>query len=144
MHVDGERSYKLARAGKEVKVEPREVVVNRMELRRFESPEFDLFVHCGKGTYIRQLVHDLALSLGSLASTIKLTRLRQGPFEIATSLSMDQLTVENIELELKRYQEGIIKPGVLRANVELKQEVSEPSGTEPTSKRCKLEQHVEV
>ena len=55
--VDGQRLYKLARAGKEVERPTRQVTVHRLELMEFDAENRTcvIDVACSKGTYIRTL-----------------------------------------------------------------------------------------
>ncbi len=62
--VDGQRLYKLARAGLEVEREARQVRINSIRLVRFDLPFITLDVECGRGVYMRSLAHDLGLALG--------------------------------------------------------------------------------
>jgi tRNA pseudouridine55 synthase len=88
---DGQRLYALARAGKSVEVEPRPVIIDTLEIVRWEPPTLVLDISCGKGTYIRSLAHDLGERLGSGAHLAALIRTRSGPFDRATSVSLDAL-----------------------------------------------------
>ena len=88
--VNGKRVYKHARAGEEIKLEPREVNVPLFELTRIELPEVDFRIICSKGTYIRSLVRDLGQALGVGAYLNELRRTRIGNF-----------TVENAENPLE-------------------------------------------
>ncbi len=65
-------------------------------MRRYEYPELDLEVRCGKGTYIRSLARDLGERLGCGAYVRMLRRTRVGPFvaEDAVNLDMDAATVQ--------------------------------------------------
>jgi tRNA pseudouridine55 synthase len=87
----GERLYKLARAGITVEREERKAEVFRLELLQWHPPFFTIEVECGKGTYIRSLAHDLGQSLGCGAYITRLVRLRCGPFNITDSLTLPQL-----------------------------------------------------
>jgi tRNA pseudouridine55 synthase len=87
----GERLYKLARAGITVEREERKVEVYRLELLHWHPPFITIEVECGKGTYIRSLAHDLGQSLGCGAYITRLVRLSCGPFNIADSLTLPQL-----------------------------------------------------
>ncbi len=80
--VKGKRVYKHARAGEEIKLEPREVNVPLFELTRIELPEVDFRVICSKGTYIRSLVRDLGEALGVGAYLFDLRRTRIGNFSV--------------------------------------------------------------
>ena len=88
---DGERLYNLARAGKEVEREPREVAIYRTEITDWQSPEVEMVVECGRGMYIRSLAHDLGAALGCGAHLKELVRLRTGPFEIDRATTVPEL-----------------------------------------------------
>ncbi|MCB2263357.1 MAG: tRNA pseudouridine(55) synthase TruB [Candidatus Thiosymbion ectosymbiont of Robbea hypermnestra] len=76
----GERLYKLARRGIEVERTPRQVDILQLELRGFEPPEFEMDVHCSKGTYIRTLAADLGEALGCGGHVTGLRRTGVGPY----------------------------------------------------------------
>ena len=88
---DGERLYNLARAGKEVVREPREVEIYRSEITAWQPPDVEMVVECGRGMYIRSLAHDLGAALGCGAHLKELVRLRTGPFDIGNSTSMPEM-----------------------------------------------------
>ena len=90
--VAGRRAYVRARAGQATALAPRQVVVERFELTAAESPQAASFViDCGKGTYVRALVRDLAQALGTLAHVTALRRTRVGPFDEKSAISLDTL-----------------------------------------------------
>lgn len=74
--------YKLARQGEEIEREAKKVVVHRLELTRFDSPEAEIAVECGSGTYVRSLAHDLGQALGCGGYLANLRRLCSQPFGI--------------------------------------------------------------
>jgi tRNA pseudouridine55 synthase len=91
---DGQPLYKLARQGLEVERNPRQVVINKLQLRAFrggEQPEADIYLECSKGTYVRSLANDLGRTLGCGAFVSALRRTRAGPFSIGDSLTLDTL-----------------------------------------------------
>lgn len=91
LKVGGERAYKLARAGKEVDIAPRDIEVYALELRQFAYPRMTVDIACGSGTYVRSLGRDMAQSLGSGAVMEKLVRIAIGDFRIDNSLNADAL-----------------------------------------------------
>jgi len=96
--VGGQRAYKLARAGKEVKIEPRKVTINRLEIVSYDHPYVKFIADVSSGTYIRSLVEDIGTKLGVGAYTSQLQRLRIGSFEVAEAANMEQvgeLTINN-------------------------------------------------
>ena len=77
--IDGKRAYKAARKGQEIALRKRMVTVEEFELETFESPEcVTARITCGKGTYIRSLVHDLGQNLGVGGYILDLKRTRIG------------------------------------------------------------------
>ena len=91
--VDGQRLYKLARAGLEVEREPRSVEIHSISITRFETPFLSLDVECGRGVYMRSLAHDLGEVLGCGAHVADLERRRCGGFPSETGVSLEQLDV---------------------------------------------------
>lgn len=80
--VDGKRLYELARAGKEVKLKPRQISIYDFKITKTELPYLDFEVHCGKGTYIRSLAHDFGRELNSGAYLTTLRRTQVGEFSV--------------------------------------------------------------
>ena len=92
LKVDGKRAYDLARAGEAVDLKPRRIVIERLELLgRADTDHADFVVSCGKGTYIRSLGRDLALSLGTVGYLSALRRTAVGPFREEAAISLPKL-----------------------------------------------------
>lgn len=89
--VNGNRLYKLARAGLEVDRKTRSVEIRGIKILEFNYPRLLIEVKCGKGTYIRSLAHDLGESLGCGGHIADLKRLLCGGFVGEKSVSLDQL-----------------------------------------------------
>lgn len=90
--VDGKRGYKLARAGKEFDLPPKEVEI--LSLTACETDKKDTYrftVECKGGTYIRSLCRDVAQSLGTFATMTKLVRTQAGVFTAENSVTYDEL-----------------------------------------------------
>jgi tRNA pseudouridine55 synthase len=91
--VGGKRAYDLARAGEEVQLKAREVVVSRFELlatRRVDEEgafDLDVVVDCSSGTYIRALARDLGGALGVGGHLTALRRTRIGPFSVTDAIA---------------------------------------------------------
>ncbi|MCC7343923.1 MAG: tRNA pseudouridine(55) synthase TruB [Deltaproteobacteria bacterium] len=88
---DGKPLYAYAREGKDVELKPRRIRIDGLELESFEFPDLSLKVSCGKGTYVRSLIHDLGRRLGTWAHVTELRRLRSGPFTEAQALSLAEI-----------------------------------------------------
>lgn len=91
--VDGQRAYKLARAGKEVVIKPRPVTINRLEVVSYDYPEVKLVADVSSGTYIRTLVEDIAKSLGTEAYTTTLRRTQIANFSLKDAIIFDKDTL---------------------------------------------------
>lgn len=94
--VDGKRVYELARQGKEVKLEPRRVVISEFELTNIDLPVIQFRVVCSTGTYIRSLAHDFGQAIGCGAYLSSLCRTRIGEFRIEEAES-----IEEFEMKMK-------------------------------------------
>jgi tRNA pseudouridine55 synthase len=90
--VQGERAYDLAREGETVPLGARKVSVYSFDLIDENRSESDakFRVRCGKGTYIRALVRDLAHALGTLGHVSQLRRTACGPFDESAAISLDK------------------------------------------------------
>ena len=94
---EGERLYKLARRGLEVERKPRTITIYELHVTAFDLPEFELEVHCSKGTYIRTLAEDIGEQLGCGAHVVGLCRTAVGPFN-----DEDMVTIEDLQASLER------------------------------------------
>jgi len=90
--VDGERAYDLARDGEEVVLQPRPVEVFEARLLGAEKDSAEFEIRCGKGTYVRSWVRDIALALGTLGHVTALRRTRLGTWDEKTAVSLETLT----------------------------------------------------
>ncbi len=93
--VDGRRAYDLARAGKDFSLSSRVVEVHSIEVTRWDSPELELEIHCGSGTYVRSIGRDLGIRLGCGAVMSGLVRTRVGPFTLDASIALEDLHEES-------------------------------------------------
>lgn len=90
--VDGQRAYDLARRKENVVLAPRTVRVDRFVLTGCADADHATFeVECGKGTYIRALVRDLARALGTEGHISVLRRTRCGAFSEKGVISLESL-----------------------------------------------------
>jgi tRNA pseudouridine55 synthase len=87
--IGGERLYKKARRGEEVKIMPREVFIRKFEITSIELPIVKFRVVCSKGTYIRSLVRDFGEALGTCAYMSALRRTRIGDFHVDNAYGVE-------------------------------------------------------
>jgi tRNA pseudouridine55 synthase len=98
--VDGERAYDLAREGVEFELATRKVTIH--SARVSDAPDADhveIEIECGKGTYVRAIVRDLALALGACGHVSALRRTRVGRFTEAQAIGLESL--ENLGYEAR-------------------------------------------
>ena len=90
--VQGERAYDLARDGQEVTLEPRTIEVFAARLLEIPDPDHAVFeIRCGKGTYVRSWVRDIALALGTVGHVCALRRTRIGSFSEDFAVPLETL-----------------------------------------------------
>ncbi len=87
----GEASYRRARRGEQVELEPRKVTLYQLEVTSYEPPLVGLEVLCSAGTYLRSLAHDVGRMLGTGGTLWNLRRTRSGPFTLDTAIRLDDL-----------------------------------------------------
>ncbi len=89
--ISGDRAYKLRRQGEEVKLKPKHIHIDEIELTCFneDNGQLSIRVVCGKGTYIRALARDLGRALGSGAYLTALRRTRVGDITVNKCIDFD-------------------------------------------------------
>ncbi|GAA5252500.1 tRNA pseudouridine(55) synthase TruB [Candidatus Rickettsia kedanie] len=102
LKVNGVRAYKLAREGKEVELKPRNITIYNLKCLNFDKKNAIAiyYTECSKGTYIRTLAEDLALSLQSLGFVVELRRTQVGIFKEENAIrikSPDEITKNFLE-----------------------------------------------
>lgn len=89
---DGKRLYELARKGETIEVQPRPVQIYALEYCGQTAPDRHMLrIECGKGTYIRTLLHDIGAQLGCGGHMAFLLRSRAGCFTLEDSVTMEEL-----------------------------------------------------
>lgn len=102
--IDGKRAYARVRAGEEVVIPPRSVVIHDLEILNItrneaaDTFEVALRVVCSAGTYIRALARDIGNNLGVGGHLTALRRTRSGVFESMTSMEKLQESPQYLDL----------------------------------------------
>lgn len=125
---DGVRLYQLAREGKTVEREPREIEIKAISAYDFSQNEFTLEVRCSKGTYIRSLCRDIGEKLGCGATMTELLRTETAGFCLENSVPLDDLTEENVKNYLMPSDCAL--PGCAEVSVTEKQAIRFSNGGE--------------
>lgn len=104
--VNGKKLYELARKGITVERQPRKITIYNIEVKDINPDEGLVSIETcvSKGTYIRTLCEDIGKALGCDACMAELKRTRSGSFEIA-----DSITLEEVE---KLVEEGRLSEAV--------------------------------
>lgn len=111
--INGQRAYKLARAGKEVKIEPRPVTIyeinpdhkldkksargRTLSKEWYGYPEVRFTVKVSSGTYIRTLVEDVGTKSGTGAYMSGLRRVSVGKFSLDGAIAPDNLSPGDVK-----------------------------------------------
>ena len=99
--IDGKRAFDYARKGQEVEIKPKLLVIDEIEVLKFEDMQLTIRVVCSKGTYIRALARDIGEALNSGAHLTALQRTQVGEIRLE-----DCMEVEDF---IKCIESGIIK-----------------------------------
>ena len=102
--IDGKRAYARVRAGEEVDIPPRSVIIHDLEILNItrneaaDTFEVELRVVCSAGTYIRALARDIGNKLGVGGHLTALRRTRSGVFENMTPMEKLQESPQYLDL----------------------------------------------
>lgn len=89
--INGKRAYALARAGKQVKLEPRTVIIHSIADITYAYPELRFKAVVSSGTYIRSLVSDIGDTLGTGAYMSNLRRTKIGSYRIEDAIQIQEV-----------------------------------------------------
>lgn len=88
---NGKKLYELARKGIEVERPTRRVCVHGIRLLSFDDESFSFEVSCSKGLYVRSLIDDIGVRLGTFAVMSSLVRTQTGSFSIDRAVTIQAL-----------------------------------------------------
>ena len=98
LKVGGQKLVDLARKGKTVERQPREIEIFLLECTEFSGNTAKLRVRCSKGTYIRTLCKDIGEALGCGGCMAALRRVQAGEYTIEEAVPL-QVLLETEEPE---------------------------------------------
>ena len=104
LKVNGQKLCDLARKGKEVERQPREIEIFELTCLEFTGQTARLRVRCSKGTYIRTLCKDIGEALGCGGCMEALRRVQAGEYTIMEAVPLQEL-LETQEPE--KYLRGV-------------------------------------
>jgi tRNA pseudouridine55 synthase len=93
--INGERAYKLTRAGVAPEMKPRLVTIYEFTVSGIRPAgdylDIDARVRCSSGTYIRALARDLGTALGTGGHLTALRRTAVGPYTLAQAHTLKEM-----------------------------------------------------
>ena len=89
--INGERAYKLARAGKDFETPTRKIKIYNIEILSYNYPELSIRCEVSSGTYIRTLGEDIGekLGVGGYLTALRRTKIDKYSVEDAEKLPED-------------------------------------------------------
>jgi tRNA pseudouridine55 synthase len=117
--VCGIRSYKLARANKALQLASRKITIYNLDLISFNQQQYQATykVTCSKGTYVRTLAEDIALSLQSLGFVVELRRTRVGLFTMEDAINVMDLDLMDSKAALNILETKSLKIEAILADI---------------------------
>lgn len=87
--INGQRAYKLARAGKQVEMPVRKIRIYEMEILDYTWPELTIRCKVSSGTYIRTLGEDIGKALGVGGYLTSLRRTQVGCYRVEDAVKIE-------------------------------------------------------
>ncbi len=88
---NGQRAYKKARKNQKISLAPRMVEVKSFDITHMDLPYIHFTIHCGKGVYIRSIVHDFGQALCVGAHLTALHRTHIGPYYVGDASTVREI-----------------------------------------------------
>jgi tRNA pseudouridine55 synthase len=128
--VNGQRAYKLARAGEAPELTARAVMIYEFRVtavrRDGDFLDIDATIRCSSGTYIRALARDLGVALGTGGHLTALRRTAVGPYTLAQARPLNELADENPSQSAERSGLTLASHAILQP-VEVKEAATSPA-----------------
>jgi tRNA pseudouridine55 synthase len=91
--INGQRAYKLARAGTIFEIPKREVTIFSLDLIEYSYPNLKVCAHASSGTYIRTLAEDIGAALKVGGYCLELRRISIGEWDITKATKEFELDI---------------------------------------------------
>ena len=106
--INGKKLYEYARNNEEIELPKRKITISAIEILNYDINTLTFKVKVSKGTYIRSLINDICLKLGTIGTMQSLNRNKQGNFNIEDSYTLEEVLNNNYQLlqakEIFKYQ----------------------------------------
>ncbi len=108
----GKPYYEYARKGLEIPRVPRTLRIDSFEFISYTAPFWEARVRCSRGTYVRTLVEDVAIRLGTVGTLSELVREKIGDYGVQEAVAWSVIEEGNV-LRLKQAVHPWTSPSVL-------------------------------
>ncbi len=98
--INGQRAYKIARAGAIPDMPVKNIQIYNLDLQEYNYPYVNFITNVSSGTYIRSLVSDIGDRLKTGAYTKELRRTKIGDYDIKDAIKLEDLNILNIQSNL--------------------------------------------
>ncbi len=114
LHINGRRSYELARKNILIAKDPRKVEISDITINDYNKDEkrLTIKVACSSGTYIRSLARDIGRELSCGGHILQLQRLSSSGIRISDCVSFEEVDIANIERILLPLNTALSLPGL--------------------------------
>lgn len=109
--ISGKKAYELAREGKNVTIQPKVITVYEFEIIKYDFPFCSFNIISSTGTYIRTLVHDLGIKMGTFATAIELKRKSIRDFSLENAYDSGKISED--------HREGILREVIKLDDIKL-------------------------
>ena len=92
LKVNGQKLYHLARKGKLIKRDSRNIHISKFDITAINLPEIHFEITCSKGTYISVIANDFGEKLGCGAVLSCLRRTRIDDYNVKSALTVEEFT----------------------------------------------------
>lgn len=89
--IKGQKAYNLARQGKKVKLNPKEIMIYKLNFISYKYPCINFEVTVSSGTFIRSLAFDIGKKLSTGAYLAKLVRTDIGKYNFKEAKDVDKI-----------------------------------------------------
>lgn len=94
--VGGRRAYQLERAGHDVQLKARQVIVEQFDVTEISDRTIGYRIVCTPGTYVRALARDLGEKLGCGAAAEAIRREGSGHFSVSDAVALEDLSWDRV------------------------------------------------
>lgn len=91
VHIDGRRSYELARRGVAADIPARDITIYELEFTGITGSSWHFRTRVSRGTYVRSLARDIAASVGAIATVDMIRRTETNGFDVKSAVTLDFL-----------------------------------------------------